>query len=329
MKPVFKKLVTQMGTVTAYVMLACIPLMVSAQEGYPNRPITLMVGFSPGGPNDILGRQMARALTQRLGQPVNVVNQAGGSGNSASAAVARAAPDGYTLLLIGPANAINASLYPNLPFDFRRDIVPVAGITREPLVLVVHPSVAAHSVAEFIRLAKSDPTLTMASTGNGSAPHVSGVLFNRAAELELPIVHFGGGGPALVDIIGGGQTQMMFEPMSAAIEPVRSGKLRALGVTTALESPALSGVPTIAATLPGYEASAVTGIGVPRGTPQSIVERLNREINAALSDHEVRALFTDGGGEPLAGNPATFTQLVFGEIDKWAVVIKAAGIKVK
>jgi tripartite-type tricarboxylate transporter receptor subunit TctC len=289
----------------------------------------LVVGFAPGGPNDIQGRQIAKALAYRLKQPVNVLNQAGNSGNPASAAVASAAPDGYTLLLIGPANAINASLFPDLPFNFRRDIVPVAGITREPLVLVVHPSVPVRSVAEFISYAKSGASITMASTGNGSAPHVSGLLFNRTASLELPILHFGGGGPALVDIIGGGKTQMMFEPMSAAIEPVKAGKLRALGVTTAETSQALPGVPTIAATLPGYEASAVTGIGVPRGTPQDIVDRLNREINAALADPDVRALFTDGGGEPLSGNSATFAQLVFGEIDKWAVVVKAAGIKAK
>lgn len=329
MHPTHKTLTALFCTTAASCLMALTPLAASAQGDYPNRPLTLVVGFAPGGPNDIQGRQIAKALAQRLQQPVNVVNQAGNSGNPASAAVAAAAPDGYTLLLIGPANAINASLFPDLPFNFRRDIIPVAGITREPLVLVVHPSVPARSVAEFIAHAKSGASITMASTGNGSAPHVSGLLFNRTAGLELPIVHFGGGGPALVDIIGGGKTQMMFEPMSAAIEPVKAGKLRALGVTTAVTSAALPGVPTIAATLPGYEASAVTGIGVPTGTPQHIVERLNRDINAALADPDVRALFTDGGGEPLSGNAATFAQLVFGEIDKWAVVVKAAGIKAK
>ncbi len=316
-------------TTAATILLLLTPRAAYAQGDYPNRPLTLVVGFAPGGPNDIQGRQIAQALEHRLHQPVNVVNQAGGSGNPASAAVASSAPDGYTLLLIGPANAINASLFPDLPFNFRRDIVPVAGITREPLVLLVHPSVPAHSVAEFIAYAKSGASITMASTGNGSAPHVSGLLFNRTTGLEMPIVHFGGGGPALVDIIGGGKTHMMFEPMSAAIEPVKAGKLRALGVTTALTSSALPGIPTIAATLPGYEASAVTGIGVPRGTPQDIVERLNREVNAALADPDVRALFTNGGGEPLSGSPSTFAQLVFGEIEKWAVVVKAAGIRAK
>jgi tripartite-type tricarboxylate transporter receptor subunit TctC len=308
-------------------LLASLAPMTSAQTNYPNRPLTLVVGFPPGGPNDILGRQVAQALTQRLGQPVQVVNQGGGSGNPASATVARAAPDGYTLLLVGPANAINVTLYPKQPFDFRRDIVPVAGITREALVMVVHPSVAVASVVEFIAQAKSGAQLTMASTGNGSSPHVTGLLFNRTAGIELPIVHFAGGGPALADMIAGGKTQMMFEPISAAIAPVRTGKLRALGVTTAHGSPALPGVPPIADTLPGYEASAVTGIGVPKGTPQDIVERLNREVNAVMADPQVRSFFTESGGEPLSGSPAEFAKLVFGEIDKWAAVIKAAGIK--
>lgn len=327
MNSIGRKLASRLCTVAANAMLAGIACVASAQNDYPNRPLTLVVGFAPGGPNDILGRHMAKALTQRLGQPVVVVNQAGGSGNPASAAVASAAPDGYTLLLIGPANAINASLFPKLPFNFRRDIVPVAGITREALVMVVHPSVPARSVAEFIDHTQRGAPLTMASTGNGSAPHVTGLLFNRTAGLELPIVHFGGGGPALADIISGGKTQVMFEPLSAAIAPVRTGQLRALGVTTAHASPALPGVPTIAATLPGFEASAVTGIGVPKGTPQAIVERLNREVNAALADPPVRSLLMDGGGEPLAGSPSEFATRVFGEIDKWAAVIQAAGIK--
>jgi tripartite-type tricarboxylate transporter receptor subunit TctC len=314
-------------TVALGAVLAGLPCVTNAQADYPNRPLTLVVGFAPGGPNDILGRQLAASLTQRLGQPVGVVNQAGGSGNPASAAVARAAPDGYTLLLIGPANAINASLNPHPSFDFRRDIVPVAGITREALVMVVHPSLPVRSVAEFIDHAQRGAALTMASTGQGSAPHVTGLLFNRSAGIELPIVHFGGGGPALADMVSGGKTQMMFEPMSAAIAPVRSGQLRALGVSTLHASSVLPSVPTIAATLPGFEASAVTGIGVPRGTPQAVVDRLNREVNAVLADPASRPLFTDGGGEPLGGGPSEFGQLVFGEIDKWAAVIQAAGIK--
>ncbi|MES2183391.1 MAG: tripartite tricarboxylate transporter substrate-binding protein [Pseudomonadota bacterium] len=306
--------------------IAGLPLAAAAQADYPVRPLTLVVGFAPGGPNDIQGRLIARALAARLGQPVEVVNRAGGSGNPATESVARAAPDGYTLLLLGPANAINASLFAHLPFDFRRDIVPVAGITREALVLVVHPSVPAHDVAGFIGYARQARP-TIASTGNGSAPHVSALLFNRSTGLDLPIEHFAGGGPALQDLVAGGRTQLMFEPMSASVEPVKAGRLRALAVTSTGPSAALPGVPPLAATLPGYEASAVTGIGVPRGTPQAIVDRLNREVNAALADPAVRPLFTDSGGEPLAGTPAEFAQTVRGEIDKWAVVVKAAGAR--
>jgi tripartite-type tricarboxylate transporter receptor subunit TctC len=309
--------------------LACLPAAVLAQiADYPARPLTLMVGFAPGGPNDIQGRLIARALAARLGQPVEVINRPGESGNLATLSVAGAAPDGYTLLLIGPANAINASLFAGLPFDLRRDIVPVAGITREALVLVVHPAVPATSVAEFLAYASRDGAKpTIASTGNGSAPHVAALLFNRLAGLDLPILHFSGGGPALKDLVAGGRTQLMFEPMSASIGPVKAGLLRALAVTTVAPSSALRGVPTLAASLPGFEASAVTGIGVPRGTPQAIVDRLNREVNAALADPAVRPQFAESGGEPLAGSPATFAQLVFGEIEKWATVLAAAGIK--
>lgn len=264
-------------------------VQIAPAQTYPNKPVTLMVGFPPGGPNDILGRIIATALSERLGQPFEVVNKAGSSGNIATEAVAKAAPDGYTLLLIGPANAINTSLYAKLSFDFKKDIVPVAGITREPLVLVVHPSVAAKSVAEFVALAKADPSkFKMASTGNGSSPHVSGLLFKKMTGLDLPIVHFAGGGPALKNLIAG-ETQMMFEPMSASIAPVKSGKLRALAVTTAKRSDALPGIPTVGESVPGYEASAVTGLGVPAGTPSAIVEKLNKEMNAALADPKVAA----------------------------------------
>ncbi|MBX9758145.1 MAG: tripartite tricarboxylate transporter substrate binding protein [Beijerinckiaceae bacterium] len=302
---------------------------VAQAQTYPSKPVTLMVGFAEGGPNDILGRLIARALTDRLGQPVQVVNKPGASGNLATDAVAKAAPDGHTLLLIGPANAINTSLFANLTFDFRKDIAPVAGITREALVLVVHPSVPATNVAEFIAYAKAQPgKLKMASTGNGSSPHVSGVLFNRMAGLDLEIVHFAGGGPALKNIIAG-ETQMMFEPMSASIEPVKAGQLRALAVTTAARAPALPQTPPVGETVPGYEASAVTGIGAPGGTPQAIIDRLNREMNAALADPRVAGELAATGGTPLPGTPADFRVLIEGEIEKWSSVVKAAGISAK
>ena len=263
---------------------------------YPTRPLRLVVGFPPGGPNDILGRMIAGWLTGRLGQPVEVVNQPGNSNNIATSAVAHAPADGYTLLLVGPANAINASLYQNLDYDFLRDIAPVAGITREALVMVVHPSVPARTAAEFIALAKAEPgKFRMASTGTGSSPHMTAELFKMLAGVAPPIVQYAGGGPALKAMMAG-EADIMFEPISASIEPVRAGRLRALAVTTATRSPALPDIPPLRETLPDYEASAVTGIGAPRGTPADIVERLNREVNAAFSDPGMKARLADTGG---------------------------------
>ncbi len=327
MNRILQKLSPLLWAMVSTLTLSLAPFSLSAQESYPTRPLTLVVGFPPGGPNDILGRQIAKALTQRLNQPVEVINQPGDSGNQASAAVAHAKPDGYTLLLIGPANAINASLFQSLSFNFQRDIVPVGGLTREALVLVVHPSVPVNTVNEFISYAKSGAKITMASTGKSSSPHVAGLMFNRMAGLQLPIVHFNGGGPALKNMIEGNTTQMMFEPISAAIEPIKGGKLRALGLTTTNTSTALPNTPPIATFLPGYEASAVTGIGVPNGTPLEIVVRLNREINAALTDPSTRIQFLNSGGEPLAGSPSEFSELINSEIKKWGDVLKAAGIK--
>src|SRR5450631_695914 len=212
---------------------------------YPARPIQLIVGFPAGGPNDILGRLMAQWLSGRLGQPVTVENRPGASGNIATEAVLRAPADGYTLLLVGPANAINPSIYDNHNHNFLRDIAPVAAITREPLVMLVHPSVPARTVAEFIAYAKANAAgITMASTGQGSSPHVTGLLFRMMTGLDLAVVHYAGGGPALKAMIEG-QAQIMFEPMSASIEPIRSGKLRALAVTTATRSEALPAIPAM------------------------------------------------------------------------------------
>jgi tripartite-type tricarboxylate transporter receptor subunit TctC len=298
-----------------------------SRQAYPGKPVRFVVGFPAGGPNDILARLVAQWLTERLGQPFVVENQPGASSNIATEAVVRAPPDGYTLLLVGPANAINASLYDNLPFNVLRDIAPVAGGTREPLVLVVHPSVPARTVPELIAHAKANPgKIKMATTGNGSSPHVSGVLFTMMTGLDLLIAPYAGGGPALKDLIAG-QAQMMFEPMSASIEPVRSGKLRALAVTTATRSAALPDVATMGDAVPGYEASAVTGVGVPRNTPAEIVERLNKEINAAFLDPKMKARFADTGGNILPGSPADFGRLIAEETEKWAKVVKASGAK--
>jgi tripartite-type tricarboxylate transporter receptor subunit TctC len=285
----------------------------------------LIVGFPAGGPNDILGRLMAQWLSERLGQPFVVENRPGASGNIATEAVVRAAADGYTLLLVGPANAINASLYDNLNFNFLRDIEPVAGITREPLVMLVHPSIPAKTVPELIAYAKANPgTIRMATTGNGSSPHVAGVLFTMMADVNVLLVPYAGGGPALKDMIVG-QAQLMFEPMSASIEPVRSGQLRPLAVTTAMRSASLPDVPTVGDFVPGYEASAVTGVGAPRSTPAEVVELLNAAINAAFADPGMKKRLADTGGTMLPGSPADFAKLIAEETEKWAKVVKFSG----
>ena len=299
----------------------------SRAQDYPSRPVRFIVGFAAGGPNDILARLMSEWLSVRLGQPFAVENRPGAAGNLAAEAVVRAPADGHTLLLLGPSNAINASLHDRLDFDILRDIAPVAGITREPLVMVVNPSVPVKTVAEFIALAKAHPgTITLASAGNGSSPHVAGELFKMMAGVDLVHVPYAGGGPALKDLIGA-RVQMMFEPMSASIEPIRSGKLRALAVTTAMRSPALPDVPTMGDSVPGYEASAVTGIGVPKDTPAEIVATLNAEINAALADPKIKARLADMGGMELVGSPADFGRIFAGEIEKWAQVVKSSGAK--
>ena len=299
----------------------------AAAQAYPTGPVRFLVGFPPGGPNDILARLIGQWLSNRLGQPFVVENRPGASGNLATEAVVRAPADGYTLLLVGPANAIGAALYANLSLNFLRDIAPVAGITREPLVMVVHPSVPATTVAQFIADAKAHPgTIKMASTGNGSSPHVSGELFKMMSGLDLPVVHYAGGGPALKAMIEG-QAQVMFEPMSAAIEPVKSGKLRPLAVTTTTRAAALPDVPALADAVRGYEASAVTGIGAPRDTPADIIGTLNTAVNAAFADPTMNARLADTGGTMLAGSPAEFGRLLAEETEKWAKVVRFSGAK--
>jgi tripartite-type tricarboxylate transporter receptor subunit TctC len=296
-------------------------------ESYPTRAIHFVVGFPAGGPNDILARLMGQWLSDRLGRPVIVENRPGASGNIATEAVVRAPADGYTLLMVGPANAINASLHDELKFDFLRDIAPVAAITREPLVMLIHPSVPANSVPEFIAHAKANPgKIKMASTGNGSSPHVSGLLFTMMTGIDLGIALYTGGGPALKGLIEG-QVQMMFEPMSASIAPIRAGKLRPLAVTTVTRSAVLPEIPSLGDFVPGYEASAVTGIGVPTDTPAEIIDRLNGEINAAFGDPAMKARLGETGGTALAGSSTDFGRLMAEETEKWAKVIKYAGAK--
>jgi tripartite-type tricarboxylate transporter receptor subunit TctC len=300
---------------------AALPRRASALE-YPARPVRLVVGFPAGGPSDILAHLIARWLSQRLGQPFVVENQPGAASNIATATVVRAPPDGYTLLLVGPANAINASLYDKLEFDFMRDIAPVAGLTREPLVMLLNPSVPALSGPQLIANAKSNPgKIRLALTDPGSAPHASGELFRMMAGIDLALVHYTGGGPAALKGTIEGQSDLMFEPLSASIEPLRAGKLRALAVTAATRSPALPDLQSVGDFVPGYEASAVSGIGVPTDTPPEIIDTLNAAINAAFTDPEMTTRLTETGGSPLAGSPADFGALMARETEKWAKVV--------
>jgi tripartite-type tricarboxylate transporter receptor subunit TctC len=300
---------------------------IAQAQAYPTRPVRFVVGFVPGGPNDILARLIGEWLSDRLGQPFVVENLPGASSNTATEAVVRAPADGHTLLLIGPANAINASLFPNLSFDIRRDIAPVAGLTREALVLVVHPAVPAPNVPQLIAYARANPgKIRMAMTSSGSSPHVSGKLFRLMTGVEVTEVPYEGGGPALRDLIAG-QVDIMFEPMSASIRPIRAGSLRALAVTTTARSEALPDVPTMGDVVPGYEASAVTGVGVARNTPPEIIDTLNKAINAAYVDPKMKARLADTGGGVLPGSPAEFGAILAEEIEKWARVVKASGMK--
>jgi tripartite-type tricarboxylate transporter receptor subunit TctC len=296
-------------------------------QSYPTRPVRIIVGFAPGGATDIMARLVGQWLSERLGQQFVIENRPGAGSNIATEVVVNAPPDGYTLLVTTSVNAINATLYDKLNFNFIRDIAPVASIHREPHVLEVHPSVPVKTVPEFIAFAKANPgKINMASAGIGSGNHISGELFKMMTGVNLVHVPYRGGGPALVDLLGG-QVQVMFATMSSSIEYVRDGKLRALAVTTATRSPALPHIPTVSDFVPGYEASFWTGVGAPKNTPAEIVNKLNKEINAALADPKMKARLADLGGTALSGSPADFGKFVADETEKSAKVVKFAGVK--
>jgi tripartite-type tricarboxylate transporter receptor subunit TctC len=296
-------------------------------QSYPVRPVHLIVGFAAGGPNDTAARLIGQFLSERLGQSFVIENRTGAGGNIGTEAVVRAPADGYTLLLATGANAVNASLYAKLSFNFIRDIAPVAGIMRAPNVMVVNPSLPAKTVPEFIAYAKANAgKINMATAGNGSAPHISGELFKMMAGVDLVPVAYRGGGPALIDLLAG-QMQVMFEPTISTIAYVRADKLRALAVTSATRSDLLPDTPAVGEFLPGYEASQWYGIGAPKGTPAEIVERLNREINAGLADPTLKARLADLGGVPMPMSPTAFGKLVADETEKWGKVIRAANIQ--
>ncbi len=298
-----------------------------AAQVYPARPVHILVGYAAGGPTDIAARLIGQWLSERLGVQFVIDNRPGGGSNLATEAVVRAAPDGYTLLLVGASAAINASLYDNLSFSFIRDIAPVATLFSVPLVMVVGPSFPARTVPEFLAYAKANPgRLNMASGGNGSPAHVAGELFKMMAGIDMIHVPYRGEAAALPDLISG-QVQVMFPAASALVEHISSGQLRALGVTTAMRSPFLPQVPALAELVPGYEASGWYGIGAPRGTPSAIVNKLNAEINAVLADPKLVRRLADLAGTALATSPADFSALIAQETDKWAKVVRLSGAK--
>jgi len=294
---------------------------------YPSRPVRMIVGFTPGSPPDTVARLMGQWLSEGLGQQFLVENRPGAGGNIGTEVVVRAPADGYTLLLVGAPNAINTALYDKLSFNFLRDIAPVAGIERSRIVMVVHPSFPARTVAEFIAYAKANPRkVAMASPGIGSTPHVAGELFKMMAGIDMIHVPYRGGGQVMTDLIAG-QVQVSFIGLVVAIEHIRSGKLRALAVTTASRTDVLPDIPTVGDFVPGYEASSFWGVGAPRNTPADIIDTLNREINAGLSDPKLRLRLAQGGGAVYAGSPADFGKFLGDETEKWAKVIKFAGVR--
>jgi tripartite-type tricarboxylate transporter receptor subunit TctC len=302
--------------------LLALPRIARAQA-YPSRPVRILVGFPAGGTTDIVARLIGQWLSERLGQQFVIENRPGASANLAAEAAARAPADGYTLLAFTSTNMINATLFDKLSFSFNRDFAIVAGLNRSPFVLEVHPSVPAKTVLEFISHAKANPgKISMASFGVGSSSHVAGELFKMMTGVDLLHVPYRGSAPMLIDLVGG-QVQMSFDNLPASIQHIRAGTLRPLAITTATRSDALPDIPTVAEFVPGYEASAMGGIAVPRNTPSAIVERLNSEIRAGLADPKMKARFAEFGGLPLMHSPAEFTKLVADETEKWAKVEKA------
>jgi tripartite-type tricarboxylate transporter receptor subunit TctC len=298
-------------------------------QAFPARPVHIVVGFPPGGVGDIVARLVGQWLSERLGQPFVIENRPGAASNVATEAVVRAPADGYTLLVVNPTNVTSATLYDRLNFNFIRDIAPVAGLVRVPNVMEVNPSVPVKTVPEFIAYAKTNPgKINYASAGNGTTVHLAGELFRTMTGVNMVHVPYRGSAPALTDMLSG-QMQVMFDTLPSSIEHLRTGKLRALAVTTSTRFPALPDVPTVGDFVPGFEASVWQGIGAPRNTPPAIIEKLNKGINAALADPKVKEQLANLGGTVLALSSAEFGTLVTEETEKWAKVIRAANIKVE
>jgi tripartite-type tricarboxylate transporter receptor subunit TctC len=298
---------------------------IARAQRYPTRPVRIIVGFAPSGATDIMARLIGQWLSERLGQQFIVENRPGAASNIGTEAVVNAPPDGYTLLVATSVNAVNATLYDKLNFNFVRDIAPVASIHREPFAMEVNPSVPVNTVPEFISHAKANPgKINMGTAGIGSGNHIAGELFKMMTGVKLVHVPYRGAGPALIDLLGG-QVQVMFATMSSSIEYVRAGKLRALAVSTAMRSPALPDTPTVAEFVQGYESSFWTGVGAPKNTPAEIVDKLNKEINAALADPKFKARLAELGATALPGSPADFGRFIAEETEKSAKVVKFSG----
>jgi tripartite-type tricarboxylate transporter receptor subunit TctC len=297
----------------------------AADDDYPNHPVRWLVGYPPGGSTDICARLIGQYLSEHLHQQFAVENKPGAGNNLATEIAAHAPPDGYTVFLVNPANAINASLYKNLPFDFIRDMTPVAGFIRVPNVMEVNPNVPAHTVKEFIDYAKANPgKVNLGSSGIGTSVHLSGALFMMMTGVELVHVPYRGSAPALTDLLAN-QVQVMFDNLPSSLGHIQGGRLRALAVTTSAPSKALPGVPTVAETVPSYEASAWFGMAVPKGTPRPIIDKLNRQINQALADPGIQAKLADLGGILIAGSPEDFGKVIADETAKWAKVVQVTG----
>ena len=305
--------------------LAC----TSAYAQYPNRPIKWIVPYTPAGTTDVLARVMAQTLSDKLGQQIIVENKPGGGNNIGVEFVVNSPPDGYTWLLVNPANGINATLYKNLNFNFIRDIAPVAGLVRTPNVMEVTPSLPVKTVKEFIDYCKANPgKINMASSGSGTSVHMSGELFKSMTGCDMVHVPYKGAGPALTDLMGG-QVQVLFDNLPSSIGHIKGGKLRALAVTSAERDPSLPDTPTVGDTVPGYEATAWFGIGMPKGSPREAIMRVNAAVNQALADPAVRARLAELGGKPIPGTPEDFGRVIASETEKWAKVVIQSGAKVE
>ena len=296
---------------------------------YPTKPVKWVVPYPPGGTTDVLARIVAQWLSEKMGQQFIVENKPGAGNNIGVEAVVSAAPDGYTMLLVNPANGINATLYQNLNYNFIRDIAPVAGLVRTPNVMEVTNSLPVKTVAEFIAYCKANPgKINMASSGSGTSVHLSGELFKSMTGCEMLHVPYKGAGPALTDLIGG-QVHVLFDNLPSSMGHIKGGKIRALAVTSALPEPSLPGVPTVGETVPGYEATAWFGIGMPKGTPREVVDKVNAEVNRALADPKMRERLAELGGKPIGGSPEDFGKVIAAETAKWEKVVISSGAKVE